>query len=76
MYKNLRGEKDVCVEHHSTLFISLSKTCTFKDVDYLNLLEKNGYDVRLKDTLLYSLLYPVIYLLYPGLIIIYDHTLH
>ena len=53
MYKNLRGEKDVCLESHSSLFISFSKTCTFKDVDHLNPLEKNDHDARLKDALLY-----------------------
>ena len=38
----------------SSLFISFSKTCTFKDVDHSNPLEKNGHDARLKDALLYS----------------------
>ena len=54
LYKNLTREKDVSVEPHSSLFISFSKTCTFKDVDHLNPLEKNDYDARSKDTLLYS----------------------
>ena len=36
-------------------FISyISKTCTFKDKNHLNPLEKNGHDARLKDALLYS----------------------
>ena len=36
----MTGEKDVCVEPHSSLLISFCKTCTFKDVDKLNALEK------------------------------------
>ena len=37
-----------------TFYLFFSETCTFRDVDHLNPLEKNGHDARLKDALQYS----------------------